>query len=612
MVPFTIYCLQRAMKWWPLEDPGVFQGFRTYVRGGWVVMEIVTIMTGLLYLVVFKVSFPFLLFPISWMLWFLSMDLAPFLPEWYKGWRGMFEARRILSLLFGLGMLITGRLFEIQFGSDPDFGFWLYLFGLISFWLSVTFDFPEYDLHGSLYLLLNIALCLIGSHLNRTTFHIFATLGVFIYTIGVYTNNIKPQKSFLLWLLKAFSVVGLLSQALSTGGNIEILLALVCLMAFNYNFISFIDSGIQYNTFFLVTMLGFVSCSPSFQRSLDLWLFVLPYASWVVGFVCSLSVLLYHARLFKYHFQPPDHQSIPFIYHIYRLIMCVVISLILFFLRQPAYVWVGGLGLPLIALNFSNVRFLWIQGRDLRQNISHKLFSLFTLLVGVILAIYLESNILYLACCMTMMLFILMQLGNWKIGGCIFSIGLVLISVPLQSKFIMVIAVMYIFFYLSHLAHNTFKNSMLFSLTLIGLGFSIIYIGYIYQNTEQFIQEMFEEYTPGFVHMILHHPLSLVWRPLDRWDWYYHIQKTDFTYSSLTGNLYSSIFWSGGLTHALSKGTIPYVSFMCAYGIVLLLLVIAISIIRHSFRVNLNDEVKVYYVCILPSMVIVHVHFICR
>ena len=591
MVPFTVYCLQRALKWWPKEDPGVFQAFRTHVRGGWVVMEVAAILTGLLFLVGLKVYFPFLLFPISWMFWFLSMDLAPFLPEWYRGWRGMFEARRMLSVFFGLGMLVAGRLLEIRLGSDPDFGFWLYLFGLVLFWGSITFDFPDYDLKGSLYLLLNIALCLVGSHLNRTTFHIFATLGVSVYTIGVYSNCINPGKSFLLWLLKAFSVAGLFSRALSTGGNIEVVISLMCLLAFNYNFISFIDS-ILYNSFFLVTTLGFVGCVSSFRRPLDLWFFVLPDSSWVVGFVCSLSVLLYHARLFKYHLRPPD-QSASFVYHMYRLAMCVCISLGFFFLRQPAYAWVGGLGIPLIALNFSGARFLWVHGHEARAYVTHKLVSLFTLLLGITLSIYINSNILYFACCVTMMLFILAQLDNWKIGGCVFSIGLVLLSVPLQSKFIMVIGILYIFLYLSHLAYDTFKNSLLFSLTLIGLGFSIIYMGYLYQNNEEHLQRMFDNITPGLVRLILDHPLSDVWTPLSKWDWYHYIQKTEFSYHSMTSYPYSWLLWSGALTHALSRGAVPYISFMCATGIVLLLLALAVSKLRQSLIVDLDGEVKV-------------------
>ena len=592
MVPFTVYYIQRGLKWWPLEDPGEFQSFSTHVRGGWVVMEVATILTGFLFLL--KVQFPFLLFPIAWMLWFLSMDLAPFLPEWYKGWRGMFEARRLLSVFFGLAMIIVGRLLEVKLGSDPDFGFWLYLFGLISFWGAVTFDFPEYDLHGSLYLLLNIALCLVGSHLNRNTFHVFSTVGVSIYVIGVCANRIKPGKYFLLWFLKAFAAVGLFSQALRTGGNIEILISLVCLLAFCYVFLSFLDSGIHYNTFLLVTTLGFVGCTPAFQRPLDLWFFVFPNASWLIGLVCSLSVLLYHARLLKYQFRPTD-QNVPIFFHVYRLVVSVCIALVFFFLRQSAYTWVGGFGIPLIAANFSTkLRILRFNRAPNRRGYApYKIVSLIVLLLGVTLSLYLESNILYFTCCVTMMIFVLSQFDGWKIGGCVFSIVLILISVPLQSRFIMIIGVLYIFYYLTYLAYEMFKDAVLFSLVLVGIGFSIIFLGYLYQTNEAVVQETFEVFTPGIVKLILNRPLSHDWTPLSKLDWYYHIQTTEFSYASLTSQPYKWILWPAALTHALSKGTVPYVSYLCAGGIVLLLLALAVSNYRRSLMVDLNSQVKV-------------------
>lgn len=591
MVPFLVYCFQRALKWWPKDDPGVFQGFRTHVRGGWVVMEIATIITGSLFLYM-DVRFPFLLFPIAWMLWFLSMDLAPFLPEWYRGWRGMFEARRLLSVVFGLAMIIVGRLLEVRLGSDPDFGFWLYLFGLIAFWSVVTFDFPEYNLHGSLYLLLNIALFLVGSHLNRKTFHVFSTLGVSIYIIGVYTNYIKPDRSLSLWLLKALAAAGLFSQALRTGGSIELLIALVCLLAFSYSFLSFMDSGVYLYTILLVTTLGFVACVPSFQRPLDLWFFVFPNTSWLVGLVCSLSVLFYHARLLKYHLSP-DNQRIPFLLHMYRLAMSVCIALVFFFLRQPGYAWVGGFGIPLIAANFSpELRFLW-RGQRRTRFVPHTLLSLAILLGGIVLSIYLESNILYFVCCVTMMAFIFAQLNDWKIGGCVFSVILILMSVPLQSKFIMVIGVIYIFSYLTDLAYNIFKNSMLFSIALIAIGLSLMYLGYLYQTNEALVQDTFDFFTPSFVKLILNRPFSVDWTPLSNWDWYYHIQKTEFSFNSVVYQPHHWILWPAALTHALAKGTVPYVSYLCAVGIVLLLLALAVSHIRRSLVVDLDSIVKV-------------------
>ena len=556
-------------------------------------MELATVLTGTLFLW-YGVLFPFLLFPISWMLWFLSMDLAPFLPAWYRDRRGLFEARRTLSLFFGLAMLIVGRFLELRLGSDPDFGFWLYLFGLISFWLAITFDFPEYDLHGSLYLLINISLSLAGSHLSRTTFQIFAIFGVLLYTGGIFTNYIRPEKSFVLWVLKALSVVGLFSRALRTGGSVEVVMGLVCLVAFSYSFLPFADSGIARYTFLLLTTLGFVGCAAAFRRPLDLWLFDFPDASWLVSLVASLSVGLYHIRLMKHYFRSTmDLSWRDFLLHMYRFAVSVCISVVFIFLRQPAYAWVGGLGVPLVAASLSSVRFLWHGRHDDRYRLHHKITSLMVLIAGVILSLYVESNLLYLVTCVTLLIFILTQLDNWKIGGAIFSVLLVLLSVPLQSRFLLVIGVLYIFLYLTHLAYNTFKNSILFSLSLIALGAAIIYMGYLYQTYEVAVQESFESLTPSVVQCVLNRPLSHDWIPFGQFDWYYHLQETEFSYKSLTDRPYRWLLWPAPLMHTLSKGTVPYVSTLCAVAVSLLLLAMAAVKLRQSFVVDLDGSVKV-------------------
>ena len=557
-------------------------------------MEISTIITGFLFLGPGGVLFPFLLFPVSWMLWFLSMDLAPFLPEWYRGWRGMWEARRILSLGLGLSMLVIGRLLEAKLGSDPDFGFWLYLFGLSTFWFAVTFAFPDYDLHGSLYLLINIALCFIGSHLNRTTFQVFATMGVLLYTVGIFSNYIKPEKSLILWLLKALSVVGLFSQALRTGGSIEVVIGLVCMMAFGCSFLPFVDSGSLYQTFLLFTSLGFVGCAAAFERPLNLWLFDFPDASWLIGLASSLSVLLYHTRLIKYTLGSPTESLGVFLLHLYRVGVSVCVSVVFFFLRQPGYAWTGGIGLTLIATNLSSVWRMWSGRRgEVREYVLLKVLSLVILIVSVVLSLYVESSFLYVVSCTVLMVFILSQLDKWKIVGCVFSVTLVLLAVPLQSRFLMTIGVVYIFIYLTHLAYDKFKNSMMFSLTLIGIGLSIICLGYLYQSNEPEIQKQFEYFTPEVVKLLLTRPLSKDWTYHSQYDWYYHLKKTDFSYESFMSRPYRWILWPAPLMHALSKGKAPYVSTMVACGIIFLLLAMAISNLRRSSVIDLDSKVKV-------------------
>ena len=127
LVPFGVYSLERGLGWWPKgKDPGVFQEFRDYVRPSWVLMEIAAIIVGVIY--IWFVRFPFLLAPVSFSLWFLSIDLAPLLPHYTSN---LFQTRYWVSLVFGLATIMAGFRVEITLGSHPDFG--LYIFGIFLF-----------------------------------------------------------------------------------------------------------------------------------------------------------------------------------------------------------------------------------------------------------------------------------------------------------------------------------------------------------------------------------------------------------------------------------------------------------------------------------------------
>lgn len=596
MVPFTVYGIQRALNLWPKEDPGGFQGFRNYVRSGWVIMEVATILVGLGYLQV--VHFPFLLAPVSFCIWFLSMDLAPFFPDWYKGWRGIWEVRRQLSVAFGIGMIVTGFVMESMLGSYPDFGFWLYIFGLISFWFSVTFDFPEYDLHGSIYLLINIGLGLMGSHLDRTTFHVFGTMGVIAYVAGVISNRIKSENSFVLWLLKALAAAAFFAQAIRREGNIELLGGLVCLLAFNFDAVRFLGSGEHYYLLLLATNFGFAACSSSFQRPLPLWLFTLSDAALPVSLVCSLTVAIFHAGLFKYLVTSP-RSAYAYAYNTYRLIASLALSYAFVFIRQSSFAWIGGLGIPLVAINYTPVLRAFVTRRRLGALHSYSIYNLIpytVLLFGVAFSNYLQSNLLYLVCCLCMLVLIMSFLEDWKVGGCILSAGLIVLAVPLQSKFLITIGAIYIFCYLSYLAYEVFRNSLLFPLALIALGILIIYSGIMYQRSETQIKVVFDNLTPTFVKYLLTQTVLTHWHPFGKFDWYYYLQQTTFTAENFLEMPFNWLLWPAALVHALGKGPVPYVSYLCIAGIVLLLVAAAVVKYRQSLVEDLDESVEVCYV----------------
>ena len=596
-----VYNMHRALGLWPEREPGVFQGFRTYIHPSWVVMEVATIICGLGYVRI--VHFPFLLFPVSFSLWFLSMDLAPLYPN--KKGMNFFEIRRRISVAFGMGMILLGYLMEQRLGSEPDLSFWVYLFGLMTFTGALQCSFPHDDLRGSVILLINMGLILIGSRLNRTTFHVFGSIEIIMYTLAYFSTKIKMSNSVFLWILKALCAAALFSQALRRGGNFEVICALVCVVAFNFNSIAFLTSGRLYNIFLLLTNLGFVVSAAAFSRPFDLWLLTLPDI--FVSLICSLPVAIFHAKIFiKYLASgPTSHGS--YAYLTYRLLASVAISFIFVFLRQPRFASLGGLGIPAVAIVLSpSLRAAILTNMNSRYNRQHGrneenvgkivaliLSTFITLLFGIAFSIFLQSNILYLICCMSMLISILSLMNKWKELGCLLAVFLILFSVPLQSKFIITIGAIYIFFYLSYLAYDVFKNSLLFPLALIGIGIGLIYSGIMYQRHESTLHSQFQGLIPAPIQALMTQTISSLWEEGGKCDWYRYIESTRFSWGDFIQAPYKWCLWSGAMVFALMGGSPLLVSYMCAGGIVVLVCSYILLEVRESHKEHLDDKVEV-------------------
>ena len=581
MVPFAVYGVERALDWWPMSDPGVFQGFRTCVRPDWVAMEVATVIVGTGYVSVAR--FPFLLAPVSFSLWFLSMDLAPLLQRFEHR---LFKLRIRVSLVVGLGMMCAGRLMEWELGSDPDFGFWLYLFGLIAFWFSLTYEFPRQKERISLYLLINVCLILVGSHLDRYTFKVFGFMGLLILACSDY--YVQMEKSKILWILKSLAVVALFAQAIRHNSNFELVSGLCCVINFNLESLIYIPKKEVYSWFALLTNLGFVASVPSFSRPLYLWLFTVD-AEIPVSIICSLSVGLVHIGLSKYFTQEErlNWSTRTLAYLFYRLLLSTAISFVFIFIGEPAFACVGGIGIPLTATAISAK---WDSLQEQQRSrpltaiiVGEMVGAYVTIMFGIVLSVHLHSNILYLACCLAMIhLLVTSFSASWRVFGCFLSVTLILLSVPLQSKFLIAIGTIYIFIYLSYLAYEVFKNSMLFPIILVGLGLCIIGMGMLYQKQEEAIYQWFVGWLPQ---------LSLA--GISGINMYPAYKNASFSFKFLIQNYYLSPLWPAVLIHSLAKQPAPYVTFMCACGIVVVLLVVMYLKIVDKLKKNLSEHVEV-------------------
>ena len=199
MVPLAIYGLEQLTGIWPQSDPGTFRDYHIWIKGSWVLMEVGTILAGLIALKFIR--FPFLTFPIAFSLWYMSMDLTPLLLR-----RNEFtwNERLWVSLIFGAFILLVSYVVDRR--TREDYAFWGYLFGLMAFWGGLSLMQSNSELNKFLYCLINLGLMLVAIFLERRAFLVFGALGVFIYLGHLSYEVFKDSMMFPF----ALSVLGLL------------------------------------------------------------------------------------------------------------------------------------------------------------------------------------------------------------------------------------------------------------------------------------------------------------------------------------------------------------------------------------------------------------------
>jgi hypothetical protein len=178
MTPLAVYGLQRWTGFWLQGDPGTYRDFHIWIKGSWFLMEVGTILAGLVALKFVK--FPFLTAPIAFSLWYMSMDITPLL---YGTDEFTWQQRLLVSMWFGIACLIVAYLVDLQTRRQRqgDFAFWLYLFGLLSFWFGLTLMGDSDELQKLIYCLINLGLIFLSVLLRRPVFMVFGAMGVFGY-----------------------------------------------------------------------------------------------------------------------------------------------------------------------------------------------------------------------------------------------------------------------------------------------------------------------------------------------------------------------------------------------------------------------------------------------
>jgi len=204
MVPLAIFGAQQALGYWGMDKP--FRHYHQFIDGRWLLMESGTLAVAAILL--WRYRFPFMLMPVSVTLWYMSMDLAPllFTSDW-QDW----DIRKFISLYFGL--LFVGLAFWVDIRSrhaHKDYAFWLYLFGVLTFWGGLSSMSSGSELGKFLYCMINVGMILLGAVLGRRVFAVFGGLGVAGY-LGYLAGRVF--KDSLLFPF-ALSLIGLAIIAL--------------------------------------------------------------------------------------------------------------------------------------------------------------------------------------------------------------------------------------------------------------------------------------------------------------------------------------------------------------------------------------------------------------
>lgn len=199
MVPMIVYGIQVELAIWPGVDPGSYGDFTRYIKGGWFAMEAVTLAAGGIMLARYR--FPFLGFVIGVILWFMSMDIAPLLVETHADY---FDIRRQVSVAFGAVMILAA--YGVDLAFRRDFAFWLYLFGVLTFWSAVTASDGSTEFARFLYFLLNVALIAVSVFLRRRVFMVFGVLGIITY-FGYLAFELFADSIWFPFALSGFGVL---------------------------------------------------------------------------------------------------------------------------------------------------------------------------------------------------------------------------------------------------------------------------------------------------------------------------------------------------------------------------------------------------------------------
>ena len=145
-------------------------------------LEFATLAAGLLML--WRYRLPFMVMPVAVTVWYMSMDIANALMQ-TSGFDWQFS--RDVSVVFGVATVALALWVDVRsrlsqnIEWQQDFAFWLYFFGAIMFWGSLSLRDSNNEWGKLGYCLINLVLIFGGAVIDRRVFTVLGALGVAMY-----------------------------------------------------------------------------------------------------------------------------------------------------------------------------------------------------------------------------------------------------------------------------------------------------------------------------------------------------------------------------------------------------------------------------------------------
>jgi hypothetical protein len=478
MTPLAVYGLQKAFKIRVGDMLQTYSDFSHYVSGGWIYMELVTVVVASITL--YYVRFPFLTAPIAFILFFMSMDVTPLLfgkHSW--GW----DERSKVSIVFGANMLLLAWWIDRQ--TVQDFSFWLYLFGGLAFTGGMLAHTPSKKASARMtFLALHVLMIYFSLVFQRGTllFYGFVALcffyGLSIIEIGRYKPRIFETYSIALngVLLLAISYRG---ATAFQGGDVEYFLAIFTFIDFNFVAIKGFLNGNELMTLaHLGTNLGIVLCADYFEHDISLY-FISFSGRFLLVFIGFIGVTANNISSLILEVEIRGNRTW---YYVYRFIFALIQIALAIAFKTHLFVLTG---LSSILFHvFLTVGYKYDNYRtNLRKLLPNTLYTWLALAISVMF----QSRVGFFVALgfLGTIQGRLQRRGRYLVPVATVTLFL---AIVLDSRLLVILGAGSLFLWLGYISSTIFKNSLLFPFVMMGIGSGVILAGIQYQKYQDVIR----------------------------------------------------------------------------------------------------------------------------